>query len=88
MEDFSIRYGVDRQQQLRKEQRERKTPPIEYSSPYLPCRHDICFSIEFGWENAHEYGFILLYPESKEEITGTAYAAWHYRYVGVDSQRK
>lgn len=36
-------------------------------------------------ENAHEYGFILRYPENKEGITGTAYEAWHYRYVGVEA---
>lgn len=35
--------------------------------------------------HAHEYGFILRYPEGKEEITGYTYAPWHYRYVGVDT---
>ncbi|WP_459128872.1 D-alanyl-D-alanine carboxypeptidase family protein [Guggenheimella bovis] len=33
-------------------------------------------------DNAHKYGFILRYPEGKEEITGYAYESWHYRYVG------
>lgn len=33
-------------------------------------------------ENAHQYGFILRYPEDKEDLTGTHYDAWHYRYVG------
>ncbi len=33
-------------------------------------------------ESAHQYGFILRYPEGKEELTGTHYEAWHYRYVG------
>ncbi len=33
-------------------------------------------------EHAHEYGFILRYPENKEEITGIRYESWHYRYVG------
>ena len=28
-----------------------------------------------------EYGFILRYPEGKEEITGYAYEPWHLRYV-------
>jgi D-alanyl-D-alanine carboxypeptidase len=32
--------------------------------------------------HAHEYGFILRYPQGKEEITGFQYEAWHYRYVG------
>lgn len=32
--------------------------------------------------HAPEYGFILRYPEGKEEITGVPYSPWHYRYVG------
>lgn len=40
-----------------------------------------------GWLERHcqEYGFILRYPEGKEDITGVAYAPWHYRYVGVEA---
>ena len=43
-------------------------------------------SAEAKWlkENAHKFGFILRYPEDKENITGTTYEAWHYRYVGKD----
>ena len=39
----------------------------------------------FNWMkyNAHKYGFILRYPEGKENITGYKYESWHYRYVGV-----
>lgn len=36
------------------------------------------------YEHAHEYGFILRYPEGKEDITGYTYEPWHYRYVGTD----
>ncbi len=36
-------------------------------------------------ENSWKYGFILRYPQDKEEITGTAYEPWHYRYVGKDA---
>lgn len=36
-------------------------------------------------ENAQKYGFILRYPQGKEEITGTAYEPWHYRYVGREA---
>ncbi len=38
-----------------------------------------------GWLQRHcaEYGFILRYPEGKEDITGVEYSPWHYRYVGV-----
>lgn len=34
-------------------------------------------------KNAHKFGFILRYPEGKEEITGYQYEPWHFRYVGV-----
>jgi D-alanyl-D-alanine carboxypeptidase len=36
-------------------------------------------------DNAHKYGFILRYPEGKENITGIDYEPWHYRYVGKDA---
>lgn len=32
--------------------------------------------------NAHEYGFILRYPEGKEALTGVVFEPWHFRYVG------
>lgn len=35
-------------------------------------------------QNAHKYGFIIRYPEGKEQITGYRYEPWHIRYVGVD----
>lgn len=38
-------------------------------------------------ENAHRYGFILRYPQGKEQITGTNYEPWHYRYVGVENAK-
>lgn len=36
-------------------------------------------------EYASEYGFILRYPEGKQDITGIMFEPWHYRYVGVDA---
>ena len=33
-------------------------------------------------ENATEYGFILRFPEGKEQITGIGYEPWHFRFVG------
>lgn len=35
-------------------------------------------------ENAHEYGFVIRYPENKTDITGYQYEPWHVRYVGED----
>ncbi|MGB3023517.1 MAG: M15 family metallopeptidase [Candidatus Saccharimonadales bacterium] len=34
--------------------------------------------------HAHEYGFILRYPDDKTEITQYQYEPWHFRYVGKD----
>ena len=36
-------------------------------------------------ENCSRYGFILRYPQGKEDITGIDYESWHFRYVGVDA---
>lgn len=33
-------------------------------------------------ENCHRYGFIIRYPNGKENITGYMYEPWHVRYVG------
>jgi D-alanyl-D-alanine carboxypeptidase len=38
-------------------------------------------------ENAWRYGFILRYPEDKEEITGISYEPWHFRYVGKSAAK-
>lgn len=32
--------------------------------------------------NCTRYGFILRYPDGKQEITGIIYEPWHFRYVG------
>lgn len=35
--------------------------------------------------NGHKYGFILRYPQGKEDITGYSYEPWHLRYVGEEA---
>ncbi len=47
-------------------------------------------SEEYAWlcNNAHKFGFILRYPEGKEDTTGYAFESWHYRFVGVDLAAK
>ncbi|WP_223701228.1 M15 family metallopeptidase [Sutcliffiella deserti] len=53
---------------------------------------DFALVEEFGstkegeWIAAHaaEFGFVLSYPEGKEDITGYIYEPWHYRYVGEE----
>ncbi|MBV6683488.1 M15 family metallopeptidase [Bacillus sp. JRC01] len=57
--------------------------------------HQFQIDIPFGeteegkWlaEHAHEYGFILRYPEDKEEITKYQYEPWHFRYVGKEAAK-
>ena len=45
---------------------------------------------EFAWltKHAHEYGFILRYPQGKEASTGISYEPWHWRYVGTAEAKK
>lgn len=38
-------------------------------------------------ENMQDYGFILRYPEGKEDITGYAFEPWHIRYVGIEAAK-
>lgn len=35
--------------------------------------------------HCHEYGFILRFPEDKQDITGIMFEPWHFRYVGVEA---
>ena len=35
-------------------------------------------------DNCYKYGFVLRFPEGKEEYTGYMYEGWHFRYVGLD----
>lgn len=50
------------------------------------CYLDKCFgdTDEGEWvaAHAHEFGFVLSYPEGARELTGYAYEPWHIRYVG------
>lgn len=59
-------------------------------------QEDLWLTEEFGetpagkWlvENAHNYGFILRFPEGKEDVTGFMYESWHFRYLGEDVAEK
>jgi D-alanyl-D-alanine carboxypeptidase len=59
----------------------------DYFNYYSDLEHDFDKFDEFDWLIAHcaEYGFILRYPEGKEDITGITYEPWHYRYVGKEA---
>lgn len=41
---------------------------------------------EYQWlaANCARYGYIIRYPEFKEELTGEAFEPWHLRYVGTE----
>lgn len=54
-----------------------------YRADKCYIEHDIKDLEETKWihQNAHKYGFILRYPEGKEDITKYNYEPWHLRYV-------
>jgi len=59
---------------------------VDVSSPSVNYQltRDFGDTEEGRWlaTHAHEFGFILRYPEGKENITGYMYEPWHLRYVG------
>ena len=61
---------------------------LDIGNPNGPCLLQTCYEQTPAgtWlaAHAHEYGFILRYPEGKEEITGYQYEPWHFRYVGLE----
>lgn len=61
---------------------------VDVSGSDGKCAADDCFgeTEEAAWlkEHAAEYGFIVRYPEGKQEITGYQYEPWHLRYVGIE----
>ncbi len=38
-------------------------------------------------ENCPDYGFVIRYPQGKEDITNIIYEPWHLRYVGVEAAK-
>ena len=52
------------------------------------CAVKDCFgdTEEAKWlgEHVYEHGFIIRYPQGKEDITGYKYEPWHLRYVGLE----
>ena len=64
--------------------------------------HQLGLAVDLSWEdedaaeftdrwmqrNAWRYGFILRYPDGKEEITGILYERWHYRFVGAEAAKE
>ena len=48
---------------------------------------DLADTDTFQYMSKHcaEYGFVVRYPDDKEEVTGVMYEPWHFRYVGVEA---
>ncbi len=57
-----------------------------YSEHQLGLAVDIDGFAAHEWmaENSWRYGFIVRYPEDKQELTGTTYEPWHVRFVGTE----
>lgn len=53
---------------------------------YNKSFNDVKDTAPFLWlkDNSYKYGFIMRYPEGKEDITRYEYEWWHFRYVGKD----
>jgi D-alanyl-D-alanine carboxypeptidase len=52
------------------------------------CELETCFgqTPEGRWlaTHAHEFGFVVRYPDNKQAIVGYTYEPWHMRYVGPE----
>ncbi len=61
---------------------------IDINSATSGCHLELCFkdTTEGKWlaAHAHEYGFVIRYPDGKESLTGYQYEPWHVRYVGTE----
>lgn len=59
------------------------------SSEYATLDSGFAKTDAYKWleDNMQNYGFILRYPEGKEDITGYAFEPWHIRYVGVEAAK-
>jgi D-alanyl-D-alanine carboxypeptidase len=94
-QQYTYNYWVG---QLGQEQADRVSARPGYSEHQLGMTADLG-SADFGWDltdtfgatpdgrwlSAHctEYGFVLSFPEGKEDPTGYAYEPWHFRYIGT-----
>ncbi len=56
-----------------------------YSSQVLDASYGSQPGAKWIAENAPKYGFIIRYPDGKEDITGITYEPWHIRYVGKEN---
>lgn len=57
-----------------------------FSVDFNAAGEEFVFTKEYEWlmQNSPEYGFILRYPQEKENITGRAFEPAHFRFVGEE----
>lgn len=64
---------------------------IDVSGSDGSCAAESCFAgtPEAEWleQHAADFGYIIRFPEGKEDITGYMYEPWHIRYVGKEIAR-
>lgn len=64
---------------------------IDVSASNGKCAAEDCFADtkEAKWlaKHVYEYGFIIRYPEGRDDLTGYKYEPWHLRYVGDEIAR-
>ncbi len=64
------------------------TDEMDYAANYYEMHDETVADTEvYKWmaEHCQEYGFIVRYPEGKEEYYGRACYPGHFRYVGVEA---
>ena len=90
-------------QQLGEDEANRVSAKPGYSEHQLGSTADLG-TADFGWDlttgfgatpagqwlaaNSVTYGFVMSYPDGKEDITGYAYEPWHFRYIGLDEAQR
>lgn len=85
----SIGQGPTDQQNARPGYSEHQTGlAVDMEPSSRHCETEVCFADtpEGKWVagNAYKYGFIIRYPQDKQNVTGYSFEPWHIRYVGID----
>lgn len=56
----------------------------------VSANQEVCTNDQlWAWlaKYCQNYGFILRFPQGKEDITGISYEPWHFRYVGLKAAK-
>lgn len=63
---------------------------IDITSIQNPTADKFTESTEYEWlkKNSYKYGFILRFPDGKEDLTGYSTESWHFRYLGKEMAKK